>query len=117
MRTTRTLMFRLIFSGGMLLGITAAAAPALKNSFCLDCHADKTLSMTNAAGKEISLFVDKAQLAASAHGTNTCVSCHTDATAKHPDDHKILQPVQCAACHDQPVTLEGATGHAVRKKK
>jgi hypothetical protein len=93
------------------------AAPALKNAFCLDCHADKNLSMTNAAGREISLFVDKAQLAASAHGTNTCISCHSDATVKHPDDHKVLQPVNCTVCHEKPAKLEGVTAHAVKKKE
>ncbi len=106
-----------IVSIGAFLGLAAVAAPALKNNFCLDCHADKSLSMTNATGKEISLFVDKAQLAASAHGTNTCVSCHSDATMKHPDDHKVLQPVNCSACHEKPVKLEGTTAHAVKKKE
>ena len=98
-------------------GSAALAAPALKNSFCLDCHADKTLSTTNAAGKELSLFVDKAKLAASAHKTNSCISCHIDATARHPDDHKMLQPVKCSDCHDQPVKLEGANAHAIKKKE
>jgi hypothetical protein len=97
------------------LGIAVPAAPVLKNSFCLDCHDDKTLSKTNAAGQQISLFVDKAQLAASAHQTNSCVSCHIDATAKHPDDHKVLQPVDCAACHDKPVKREGVNAHTVKK--
>jgi hypothetical protein len=98
-------------------GSAALAAPALKSSFCLDCHADKTLSMTNAAGKEISLFVDRAELAVSAHKTNSCIRCHIDATAKHPDDHKILRPVTCSTCHDQPMKLEGANAHAVKKKE
>ena len=58
----------------------------IKNSACLECHADKTLTKTNAAGKEVSLFVDVAKLAASVHKTNTCASCHADITDKHPDD-------------------------------
>ena len=112
---------RIILLSVMLMvagaGITALAAPALKNSFCLDCHADKTLSTTNAAGKEISLFVDKAALAASAHKTNSCINCHIDATIKHPEDHKILKSVECAACHDKPVKLDGANAHAIKKKE
>jgi hypothetical protein len=99
------------------IGVSALAAPVLKNSFCLDCHADKTLSTTNAAGKEISLFVDKAVLAASAHKTNACISCHLDVTAKHPDDHKVLEPVDCATCHDKPVKLDGSNAHAIKKKE
>src|ERR1035437_6133456 len=65
-----------------------SAAEQIKNSACLDCHADKTLTKTNAAGKEVSLFVDLAKLAASVHKTNTCASCHADITAKHPDDNR-----------------------------
>jgi len=91
------------------------AAPALKNSFCLDCHADKALTKTNAAGEEISLYVDKGQLAASVHQTNSCISCHVDATVKHPDDHKTLQPVNCSACHDKPVKRDGVNAHAIKK--
>ena len=34
-------------------GATASGAPALKNSFCLDCHDDKNLSKTNAAGQQL----------------------------------------------------------------
>jgi hypothetical protein len=90
-------------------------APALWNGFCLDCHSDKGLSKTNAAGKELSLFVDKAQLAASAHKTNSCVSCHIDLTARHPDDQKIPQPVDCAACHEKSVKREGVSAHAAGK--
>src|SRR5258708_7879788 len=58
------------------LAFTAFGAEAIKNSACLDCHSDKTLSKTNAAGKELSLFVDVAKLAASVQTTNTCSSCH-----------------------------------------
>src|SRR5690242_2021442 len=71
----------------------------LKNGDCLDCHSDKTLAITNAAGKAVSLFVDEAKLKASAHKTNTCISCHTDVTDKHPDDNIRLQFVHCATCH------------------
>ena len=81
-------------------GSFATAAPALTDRFCLDCHADKTLTKTTSTGKEISVFVDKARLAASVHATNTCVSCHIDVTVRHPDDNKQLQPVNCAVCHE-----------------
>ena len=47
-----------------------AAAEPIKNSACLECHGDKTLTTTNAAGKEVSLFVDVAKLGASVHKTN-----------------------------------------------
>src|ERR1039458_516182 len=86
-----------------LNGPWAAVPPAepIKNSACLECHGDKTLTKTNAAGKEISLFVDVAKLQASVHKTNLCASCHADITAKHPDDNVAAQPANCKACHER----------------
>jgi len=84
----------------LCLATSSFAAPALTDKYCLDCHADKTLTRTAANGKEVSVFADKAMLTASVHATNTCVSCHSDVTAKHPDDNKTLQPVNCASCHE-----------------
>src|SRR5271167_2381735 len=81
--------------------LAASAADVIKNSDCLECHADKTLYSTNAAGRAISLFVDAAKLAASIHKTNTCASCHSDITRKHPDDDVAAQPVNCAKCHER----------------
>jgi hypothetical protein len=95
-------------------GARALGGQELKNGFCLDCHADQTLSITNSAGQRLSLFVDKAQLAASVHKTNTCVNCHIDATAKHPDDNKVLQPVDCLRCHDQSINRE-VKAHAAQR--
>src|ERR1041385_3533281 len=81
---------------GICLG-QAAPVSSIQPSdkFCLDCHSDKTLSKTNAAGKEISLFIDPSKLAASVHKTNACASCHSDMTAKHPDDNIAARPVRC----------------------
>jgi formate dehydrogenase gamma subunit len=79
--------------------LPVSAAEAIKDSSCLECHSDKTLAITNAAGKMTSLFVDAAKLAASAHRTNTCASCHSDITAKHPDDYIPAKPVDCKQCH------------------
>src|ERR1019366_3259607 len=62
-------------------------AATISDSDCLDCHGIETLSKTNAAGLEISLFVDQAKFAASVHATNSCVSCHADTTWAHPDDN------------------------------
>jgi len=96
-----------------------AAAPAfagLKNSDCLDCHGDNTLFKTNAAGKAVSLFVDAAKLKLSAHATNACISCHTDVTTKHPDDNKILAPVNCALCHARQTASYNASVHGLALK-
>jgi len=89
---------------------------ALKDSDCLDCHGDNTLTVTNTAGRAISLFVDRGRLALSAHGTNTCVSCHTDATARHPDDNVALKPVNCARCHEWQTESYMASVHGLARK-
>ena len=44
---------RLAGWAALLIAFSSAAAE-LKNSDCLECHADKTLTKTNAAGKEVS---------------------------------------------------------------
>lgn len=94
-----------------ILSLHFTAVAALKNSDCLECHSDKTLFKTNSAGKGISLFVDEAKLAASVHKTNTCASCHSDITSKHPDDNLAVKPVNCAVCHEHQTETYGASVH------
>jgi formate dehydrogenase gamma subunit len=97
--------------------LTVSQAAELKNSDCLDCHSDKTLYKTNAAGKGISLFVEEARLAASVHKTNTCAACHADITAKHPDDNVAVKTVQCARCHEKQSETYGASVHGLALAK
>ena len=58
----------LILAGLLLAPLAAlhAAAPANapKNKACFDCHADKTLTGTNAQGKVVALFLDEAKFKA-----------------------------------------------------
>ena len=84
-----------------LSSLSSLAADKIPNSACLDCHSDKTLYKTNAAGEGISLFVDEGRFAATVHRTNTCQSCHSDITSKHPDDNVAAQQVNCAQCHEK----------------
>jgi len=97
------------------LGLACAASGAepIKDSACLDCHADKTLYKTNAAGKAVWLYVDQAKLKASVHKTNACVSCHSDITVKHPDDNVAAQPPACARCHEKQSESYGASVHGL----
>ncbi|HHY85915.1 MAG TPA: cytochrome B [Verrucomicrobia bacterium] len=96
---------------------SSLAAPTLiPDNTCLDCHSEPSLSKTDAAGREISLFVDKARLAASVHATNSCISCHSDITMAHPDDGKAAQRVDCAACHQRQTDSYGASVHGVALK-
>jgi formate dehydrogenase gamma subunit len=93
--------------------LAASGGEAVKNSACLECHSDQTLTKTNAAGKEVSLFVDAAKLAGSAHRTNACVACHADLSSKHPDDNVPAQPVNCGRCHGRQSESYGASVHGV----
>ena len=98
------------------LGLLSAVADKNPNSACLECHSDKTLTKTNAAGKEDSLFVDEARLKSSIHLTNTCADCHADITSKHPDDNVPAQPPSCVKCHEQPVKEYATSIHGLSHK-
>ena len=76
-------------AGALFFSALIALAEPIKNADCLECHSDKTLVKTNAAGAATPLFVDEKLFATSVHRTNACVSCHADLTSKHPDDNKI----------------------------
>lgn len=96
---------------GLFLQLTVLAQ--LTDSACLDCHADNTLTKKNAAGREISLFVDLAKLQASVHATNSCASCHSDITENHPDDEIAAKPVDCRSCHERQSESYGASVHGL----
>jgi len=92
----------------------AAAAPRewIPNKDCLECHSDKDLTKTNATGQVTHLFVDASKLAASIHAKTLCSQCHSDLTAKHPDDDVPAKPVSCAACHENQSASYAASVHA-----
>jgi formate dehydrogenase gamma subunit len=107
---------RLIFSlAAGFLGVTVLTAAEIKNSDCLDCHGDKTLTSTNAAGVVRSLFADTAILAGSAHAKTSCASCHADLTTKHPDDNVPAQPVNCSHCHQKDSLSYGTGVHGAAR--
>jgi len=93
-----------------------AVCAGRKDTDCLECHADKTLTKTNAAGREISLYVDQGRLASSAHKTNSCASCHADITEKHPDDNVTAKRVDCTHCHERQSASYGASVHGLALK-
>src|SRR5215813_137572 len=108
----RSQFARLILEISILL-IPGAAFAADGNDACLDCHSHKTLTATNSPGKVISLFVDGGKLATSVHKTNSCASCHSDITAKHPDDNVAVTTVNCAKCHERESEHYGASVHGL----
>jgi cytochrome b subunit of formate dehydrogenase len=96
---------------GVLLAILVRSAEVIPDSDCLQCHGDKELTKTNAAGQVISLFVDEKVVAASRHGTNTCASCHADIGSAHPDDQVRVKSVACTRCHPEQSESYGASAH------
>jgi formate dehydrogenase gamma subunit len=109
------LVVAIVLLGGPF-GRSAIPAEIIKDSVCLECHSDKTLTKTNAAGKQISLFVDVAKLSTSAHKTNSCASCHSDITVKHPDDNLAAKPIDCRVCHERQTESYGASVHGLASK-
>ncbi len=106
-----------LFLAALLPAGAARGAEPIKNSACLECHSDKSLTKTNAAGKEISLFIDAATLTASVHRTNACVACHADVGAKHPDDNVPAQRANCAQCHGVQSETYGDSVHGLALAK
>jgi formate dehydrogenase gamma subunit len=99
-----------------LCGVPAFAVAEIKDRDCLDCHSDKTLTTTNAAGGTVSLFADTNLLAASTHRAKSCASCHNDITTGHPDDHVAPRPVDCARCHSEPALSYAAGAHGAAQR-
>jgi formate dehydrogenase gamma subunit len=97
-------------------GLQVAALAAPRDADCLLCHEDKELASTNAAGKVKRLYVDTALLKSSAHKTNTCASCHTDISDKHPDDNVAAKKVNCTLCHEAQSRTYGDSVHGVAAK-
>jgi len=103
---------------GWGLGEAVQAAPATRpNSDCFDCHKDKDLYKTNAAGQAVSMYVDLAVFTNSVHGTNLCMDCHRDISEEHPDDNKPAQRVDCALCHAAQTASYQGSAHAEALKQ
>src|SRR6266496_30022 len=85
----------------------------IKNSACLDCHSDKTLFRTNTVGQALSLFIDETRFLTAVHKTNTCATCHSELTVKHPDDNVPAKRVNCASCHEKQAGEYAASIHGV----
>ncbi len=98
-----------------LLGLSVVAADEIKNSDCLECHSDKTLTATNAAGVVRSIYMDASILAGSAHQKTSCAGCHSDLTYKHPDDNIPAKPVNCSRCHEDQSLSYGTSVHGAAR--
>jgi len=85
----------------------AHAAQKPKDSDCLVCHSDATLTK-DVNGKQVSLYVDPDKFKHSVHdGTLTCVDCHTLFDGYPHPDHPVK--VKCDTCHaDEAAGLAGS---------
>jgi len=86
-------------------------------SGCLVCHGDKNLTRVE-GGVVVSLYVDTAQLASSAHAKLLCTDCHTDFAFKTPhpsaqnNTWQAVAKSSCKNCH-QPEYLDwGKSAHS-----
>jgi len=91
-------------------GGSCRAAQKLKDSDCLTCHGDSTLT-TDENGKQVSLYVDKDKLKHSFHGRLFgCVDCHTDVKSLAHDAPP--KKITCAGCHEAAQQAYARSMHA-----
>jgi cytochrome b subunit of formate dehydrogenase/5-methylcytosine-specific restriction endonuclease McrA len=84
-----TLVFALFFAWAS----SPSSAQKLKDSDCLTCHADATITSTDGH----SVAIDAAKFKHSVHGTFSCVDCHTDVKSVPHD--ATPKKVTCDQCH------------------
>jgi len=83
----------------LALLLSVSGAWALDDDECLFCHGDPDLTATHDDGTVRSVYIDEAVYEASIHGTEGCVSCHSDIEElPHPTD---LKPADCGSCHTE----------------
>ena len=95
------LLFALVFTL-FLFGMELANCQEIDE--CIECHMDKNLTRTDAAGKFHSQYVNKQEYLQSVPGKQgwTCVKCHVDVkTDTHPEEG--IPDVSCgnADCHTE----------------
>src|SRR5215471_11703577 len=98
----------LLLATASAISSIVADDPSQEIETCLSCHGDKEMSLTLPDGKSASLYVDRAQLAASIHGKDLrCTDCHAGmGDVPHPErEVKTLEAFRsgfrdaCKACH------------------
>lgn len=90
---------------------SAAPAQKLKDADCLACHADPTLTTTDANGATVNLAVDESKFKHSVHGRLlACVDCHAD--VKSLAHEKPPEKVSCDQCHADAARAYAHSTHA-----
>ncbi len=86
-----------------------------KDEECLACHADPTLTTTDASGRTVSLTVDAEKFKQSIHGSMfSCVDCHKD--VKSSPHATTPAKIACAQCHADAQAAYQHSFHATAKK-
>ncbi len=99
----------------LLCASAAQAQPKPKDAECLACHADPTLTTTDAKGKTVSLTVDATKMKQSIHGGMfSCVDCHKD--VKSSPHEKTPTKITCAECHADAQAAYKHSYHASAKQ-
>ena len=107
-------------------GSGAQNAPPPADAECMECHRDKTLTMTLADGTLKSMHADAASIAHSRHaGKATCVDCHPGTSdASHPNrtfasarQLTVAMSENCQRCHfsDYRRTLDSVHADALKR--
>jgi cytochrome b subunit of formate dehydrogenase len=92
----------------------AYSAQKLKDSDCLACHSDATLTK-DVSGKQVSIYVDEHKLKNSIHGSMfSCVDCHKD--VKSLVHETPLAKVRCADCHADAQDVYAHSAHGIARK-
>lgn len=74
-------------------------SPGLTDRECLRCHGDSALTRAQPGERGRTMYVDRAVLARSRHGTIACTGCHTG-IAKLPHEAKLPR-AECTMCHQR----------------
>ncbi len=103
----------------LALGIILAPGKprAAEDSLCFECHSDKGLTKVNGSGREVSLYVDKANWENSVHADISCVGCHTDLEGMEAEHAARLQSVNCGQCHEEVDKVYQGSLHAEAIKR
>jgi cytochrome b subunit of formate dehydrogenase len=108
---------RFTYTPVLLLLVLASASclgQGLKDSDCLACHSDTTLTK-DVNGKQVSIYVDESKLKSSIHGGMfSCVDCHTD--VKSPVHETPPKKVRCADCHAGAQDAYAHSAHGIARK-
>jgi cytochrome b subunit of formate dehydrogenase len=92
--------FRYLFILTLFFTISSfySAAVAQDNDECMSCHSDDSMTMEK-NGREFSIFVNENILTPSVHGKLACISCHTGFDPYEIPHKENIKPIDCMTCH------------------